>query len=405
MEFLPIMLQVALLLFGIALTVYLWDVDVTAAEVVLTVTSAGLLFYGCISIAATVWRDCPFKTPLSILLRKVPGWAKKFTTLAHAWLRRMATTLLSRIEQLKKYTHPSNLLKHVIKTPGGQVSPIPNEDMPKVNYTKTLSNPAFWRRDPLFKSPIPKDTGASAGLWLLVNSTDFSAATSVAAVFSEFQWPSHYPSTTALIRLRDTYADCFRVPDFTKPTRIKALQTAAAYYILYHTQLIWSTWKNLEVETEKLPAELPRDLLLGQHSKEWKWKDVFEYLLHVNGDDRPDPELTGGDRSDPEPAELARLLSYLAPYWFCGDSDDAIKYRPRRLQTLNDLVKVLERCRALDPATLTDCILCVGAAMDFPLHPEDLIRYDKRCAPLSSCAGSRFNWVQRSSCISPQGGG
>jgi hypothetical protein len=24
-------------------------------------------------------------------------------------------------------------------------------------------------------------------------------------------------------------------------------------------------------------------------------------------------------------------------------------------------------------------VLCVGAAMDFPLHPEDMIRVDKRC--------------------------
>jgi hypothetical protein len=38
----------------------------------------------------------------------------------------------------------------------------------------------------------------------------------------------------------------------------------------------------------------------------------------------------------------------------------------------------LETSKALVPATLTDCLLCVGAAMDFPLHPEDLIRVDKR---------------------------
>ena len=393
MESLPVMLQVALLLFGIALTVYLWDFDITAAEVVLVVTSTGLIFYGCITIASAVWRDCPFQTPVSVLLPKVPGWKKGLTNFARARFRRKATPLLSWIERLKMYTRLPNFLKHVFKTPGGPASQTPDEDSPNVDYPMTLSNPVFWRRDPLFDSPIPEDIGASAGFWLLENSTDFSAATAIAAVFDQFQWPSHHPSTTSLIRLRDAYAGCFRVPDSTNSTRIKALQTAAAYYILYHTQLIWSTWKNLEIETDKLPADLPPDLFLGQHNKEWGREDVFEYLLHIDVEKRS------------EPVESARFLSYLAPYWFCGDSDDAIRFRPRRLRTLNELAEVLEECGALDPATLTDCILCAGAAMDFPLHPEDLIRVDKRCAPLSSCAGSRFDWVQRLSCVSPQGGG
>ena len=390
------MLQLALLLFGIALTVYLWDLDATAADVVLVVTSAGFIFYGCIMIAAKVWDDCPLQTPRSILNPGIPGWARKPTALARVlpkdWLRRKAMTFLPKAKQLEEYTRLPNFLKRILKTPGGPPPQIPNEDLPNVDYPMTLST-AFGRRDPLFKSPIPEDIGASASFWLLENSTDFSAATSVAAVFSEFQWPSHHPSTTALIRLRDTYADCLRVPNFTKPTRIKALQTAAAYYVLYHTQLIWSTWKNPKVETEKLPDDLLPDLLLGRHNEEWDKKDVFEYLLYVNSDDCP------------EPVESVRLLSYLAPYWFCGDSDDAIRYRPHRLRTLNTLVEVLEKCRALEPATLTDCILCAGAVMDFPLHPEDLIRIDKRCAPLSSCASSGFDWVQRLSCISPQGGG
>ena len=380
---LPVMLQFALLLFGIALTVYLWDLDVTAAEVVLVVTSAGLIFYGCIMIAATVDTTCPFQTPLSILLLEVPGL-----------LSRKAMTLLRQIERPTKYNYLVNFLKHAFKIPVGGATPqaLPDGDIPKFDYPMTLSNPAFWRRDPLFNSPIQKDIRASAGFWLLENSTDFSAATAVAAVFHQFQWPSHHPSTTALVRLRDTYAECFRVPDSTTSSRIKALQTAAAYYVLYHTQLIWSTWKSLEVETEKLPADLPRDLFLGQYNEEWDRKDVFEYLLHVNGDDRS------------EPVKSARFLSYLAPYWFCGDSDDAIRFRPRHFPTLNELVKVLENSGALDTTTLTDCILCAGAAMDFPLHPEDLIRVDKRCVPHSSCAGGRFDWVQPLFYISPQGG-
>ena len=243
-----------------------------------------------------------------------------------------------------------------------------SEDAPKGAFSKqypmTLSNPAFWRQDPLFTSPIPKDIAASAGFWLLENSTDCSVASAVAAVFSEIQWPSNLRSTTALARLRDTYVECFRGPEISKSARFRALQSAAAYYVLYHTHLIWSTSKNLEVEIERLPLDLPPDLFLHQRNDEWGGDDVFEHLLRI------------GDRS--EPITSAHFLSYIAPYWFCGDSDATIRFRPSRLQTLNDLIEVLGKSQALVPSSLTDCVLCAGAAVDLPLHPEDLIRVDKR---------------------------
>ena len=213
---------------------------------------------------------------------------------------------------------------------------------------------------------------------VLVVRIDFSAATAVAAVFSEIQWSSHHCSTTALIRLRDTYMECFRAPELDKSARLKALQSAAAYYVLYHTRLIWSTSTTFEVEVEKLPSALPPDLLLCLHSDKWDRDDVFEYLLRIE------------DRS--EPVTSARFLSYIAPYWFCGNSDSAIKFRPTRLPILNELIKVLEQFGALNTATITDCVLCVGAVMDFPLHPEDLIRVDKRYVLLLSYVRSGIDW-------------
>ena len=373
---LPVMLQFALLLFGVGLFVYLWDFDVSAAEVIVAVTCTGLMFYACIAVVATIWKDCPFQTPLSILLPRVLPWMKETTALARAWLRhgsrRRRTALLRRIERMTEHGRLAGLIGRLCKIfIGKAIAPShPVEDVYAKRYSMKLSNPAFWRHDPLFTSPPPKDTAASAGFWLLENSTDFSAATAVAAVFSEFQWPSHHPSTTALIRLRDTYVECFRAPKFDKSARLKALQSSAAYYVLYHTWLIWSTSKSLDIEVEKLPPELPPDLFLHKHNEEWNGDDLFEYLLHTK------------DRS--VPVTSARFLSYIAPYWFCGDSDSAVKFRSTRLEKLYELIDVLDESQALVPATLTDCVLCVGAAMDFSLHPEDLIRVDKRCVMFST---------------------
>ena len=373
MESLPVMLQLALLLFGVALSVYLWDLNVSIADAVLVVTTIGFAFYICITTFAASFSDCPFQTPLSILIPKVPVFWKEFAAFARGRWMRGITSLRFHTEHVIEHGFLKSSIEYMVRLPTSGVK-TPNhgvEDTSHHDDPMSFSNPAFWRDSPLFTSPIEKDIAASAGFWLLENSTDFSAASAVAAVFSELQWPSHYHSTTALIRLRDTYTECFRVPEFNKSTRLKALQSAAAYYVLYHTQLIWSTSNNFDVEMGGIPPALPPDLLLHLHSDRWDGDDVFEHLLHTE------------DRT--EFVTSARFLSYIAPYWFCGDSDSAIRFRPSRLQSLYELVDVLERNRAFNPATLTDCLLCAGAAMDFPLHPEDLIRADKRYVPLPYC--------------------
>ena len=69
MEALPIMLQVALLLFCYGLSRYLWNVNQAVAAVIIATTSLGFLFYVCIVSAATASYECPYQTPLSLLLR------------------------------------------------------------------------------------------------------------------------------------------------------------------------------------------------------------------------------------------------------------------------------------------------------------------------------------------------
>ena len=354
---LSVMLQFALLLFGVALTVYLWELDFPTAKAVLGITSIGFAFYTCITLLATVFRDCPFQTPLSLLLTTALLWMKIFPIFVRAWLRRKAASLPLRIVLVFRiFSSEKNPPDHAEK------------EAPHDEYPMTLSNPAFWRKEPLFTSPTPKDIAASAGFWLLENSTDSSAVSAVAAVFSELQWPSiGCSTTTALVRLRDTYAECLRASVYDESVRIQALESAAAYYILYHSRLIWSASNWSEVDLRWLPP----DLLLHHAGHQWQWDgdDMFERLLHIT------------DRS--RSVASVRFLSHIAPYWFCGDSDGSIRFRWTRLPTLYKIIEVLEDNLAFNPVTLTNCLLCVGAAMDFPLHPEDLIRTDKRCVPLS----------------------
>ena len=72
MDALPLMLQVALLLPGCALSRYLWEINTTIASVVLGITAFGLLFYVLIDIAGVVSENCPYQTPVANFLRYTP---------------------------------------------------------------------------------------------------------------------------------------------------------------------------------------------------------------------------------------------------------------------------------------------------------------------------------------------
>ena len=87
-ESLPTMLQFARLLLGIALIVYLWDLDASASGVVLAVICVGFAFYCLVTVAAIAWRDCPFQTPFSVLSPSVLPWAQELIVLALIWWRR-----------------------------------------------------------------------------------------------------------------------------------------------------------------------------------------------------------------------------------------------------------------------------------------------------------------------------
>ena len=63
MQSLPLMLQIALLLLGCALSRYLWEINVTVASVVFGFTSFGVIFYLFIVVAGAASESCPYQTP------------------------------------------------------------------------------------------------------------------------------------------------------------------------------------------------------------------------------------------------------------------------------------------------------------------------------------------------------
>ena len=91
MESLPVMLQIALLLFCYGLSRYLWNVNLTVAAVIIATTSLGFIFYFCIVLAATASYECPYQTPVSLLLRLLISYDVRKTE----WYRQRTRSLES----------------------------------------------------------------------------------------------------------------------------------------------------------------------------------------------------------------------------------------------------------------------------------------------------------------------
>ena len=76
-ENLPVILQFALLLLGCALARYLWLTNRTVAGVILTFTLFGVASYIFFTLAATFYYNCPYQTPLFILIRTLIRYLEK----------------------------------------------------------------------------------------------------------------------------------------------------------------------------------------------------------------------------------------------------------------------------------------------------------------------------------------
>ncbi|KAG2151238.1 uncharacterized protein EDB93DRAFT_306889 [Suillus bovinus] len=67
----PVLLQISLLLFGVALGANMWHKQPGIAWVIISTTAFGFLFYSLTVMACLISPACPFQTPISIVLQKL----------------------------------------------------------------------------------------------------------------------------------------------------------------------------------------------------------------------------------------------------------------------------------------------------------------------------------------------
>ena len=112
MESLPLMLQVALLLLGCALSRYLWQISIIIASVVLGVTLFGVLFYIFIVVAGAVSEGCPYQTPGSQAIRYLVPKLLTMGRLAASAISSMPSALGSHFRKSEVIDNMWNLLAY-----------------------------------------------------------------------------------------------------------------------------------------------------------------------------------------------------------------------------------------------------------------------------------------------------
>ena len=111
-ESLPVMLQLALLLLGCALSRYLWTISRTVAGVIVAVTLFGVTSYIIITLAAILYYNCPYQTPPSIVARRII----KLLTHSDTTFTRSLRSFIAHLPSADKLGHISGHLRSGVHT-------------------------------------------------------------------------------------------------------------------------------------------------------------------------------------------------------------------------------------------------------------------------------------------------
>ena len=357
MEGLPLMLQAALLLLGYALSEYLYSLGKIVASVVIGFTSFGLLFYLLIVSAATLSYNCPFQTPLSLILRFLVSFDEHKKYLKRSWKR------LKRIFRKKK--RPNHGLGKFGILDGSNTGnhielPMAVQDQPPPLFTEG----ADWRGYVLDSNCIA---------WMFKMSMDSDVIVAIMRFIPDVVWYAGI-RTTPLELLYDTVLECFDpsngrlvvIPRFRNKAYLNA---KALLHLAIQRQCI-----DDESEKALFRSISTRHPIMGP--------------VDYKGGSQSDLESTLGiiDRvlGNSEPMDWKKFSFTVAHHSWMAH---ILLYRTwdvfKKGELLPDDIKefVLHSLRLNPPPPVpivTDCLFIIGLFLGIKFHIDDLLVRDKR---------------------------
>ncbi|KAJ6506014.1 hypothetical protein DFH09DRAFT_1289161 [Mycena vulgaris] len=199
LQIFPLLLQLALLLFATALSVYLWGIHRSLAIIVLVFTLIGFGAYLFLLGSAIMSDDSPFQTPLADFLSQLADFLSQ---LIHALPRFLIWTIL-------------NLVDCIVDICAFCCCPVePRANiLPKFRFQTSSNTSSSIPAELAPSDPTPSDE-VPAVLWILETSTDPVMITAAADIAIDLQWSLDVDLTSSMARLVETFQSCFFMNEY-----------------------------------------------------------------------------------------------------------------------------------------------------------------------------------------------
>ena len=360
MESLPLILQCALLLLGFGLSRYLWMVNRAASSVVVGFTTSGFLFYLLIITASVFSFDCPFQTPLSLLIRFVIGLA------APCW-RNLQQPFGPKqrpgtLEAQHDFPHSVNCTGNGHEPEAG-ITALARLAPAAIRFPRPVA--------PLFTQEVGAEgdrLDARCINRMFVMSTDVDVMTSIVDFIPEIIWHSGIKNVP-LKRIYDILMDCF---DFSglRPVVIPKLRdiaylSAKAFVHVGLQRRCITQSKEHERDGWKALCANHRLLSSVDHSPDHNLEAVIFMVDMTLGHDYRFPweEIR---MTSPHHAWTSHVFLYRA--WNEGQLSEAV----------TDFVENSMSLRPPSDIVITDCLFILGLMLGVPFHVSDITVRDKR---------------------------
>jgi hypothetical protein len=203
-ESLPVMLQLALLLLGCALALYLWTISRAVAWVILAFTLFGVTSYTFLTLAAIPYYHCPYQTPPSIVARTVLGYLAHSDTAFAGSLR----SLIALLPSVKNLGPLLIALRSGTRNALKSLGCIPAVEAEHIPLAVVMASPTPIFEDLSINLDIC-EADARCISWVLSSNTDPDVIFSTVRFAADMIW---YPKIAGVVSphiLANLFFDCF----------------------------------------------------------------------------------------------------------------------------------------------------------------------------------------------------
>jgi len=273
-ESLPVMLQLALLLLGGALSRYLWTTSRTVAGVILAFTLFGITSYVFFTVAATLYYNCPYQTPPSVLTRA----AIRYLTRSDAGFARSLRSVISSLPSTKNLGRSLKRFYSGVRSAleGFCCLPPVAGKTEHISVAAVVVSPTRIFEDILINWEACK-ADARCLSWVLHSTTDPDVILSTVRFVADTVW---YPEIAGVLSphiLADLFFDCVLDGRVVPGKEVHAISIGMALVSVLSIQL------SIEPESKKLKGLCERISDGSQLVCPWELVPQFEPILELVG--------------------------------------------------------------------------------------------------------------------------